>query len=304
MGRLRLTPLVALALSAAKGPRAAREWDNCGAVRRWLRGHRGGGGVGNNWAGAHGGALSFSQYGQDVVVLSLVHALAASEPEVERVYLDVAANDARLGSNTYLLDKCFKWRGVCVEPNVAYHKGIRDSRSCNLVDTCVSDSPRTVEFENAFFLGHIVDGAAVERKRRRRRLDTTTLRCVTIGGILALGRLGRVTYLSLDVEGHELPALRGIDWNATLVDALTLENAAEEHYAFLDAVGLAPFLCLGIDTLFVRRPLLPAADAWHTANRARLEPLCAVRDTARCLAGDERNFDCSVRTGFWNAWQR
>ena len=53
----------------------------------------------------------------------------------------------------------------------------------------------------------------------------------------------------------------------------------------------------------MRSPLLGAADAWYAANRAALEPLCAARDTARCLGNDERNFDCAVTRGFWNAWQ-
>ena len=156
-------------------------------------------------------------------MLSLVHSLGAAgvlPPREERTYVDLAANDAQIGSNTYLMDKCLAWRGVCVEPNAKYHGRLRSSRSCALVDTCVSDEVRTVDFENAFYLGHIIDG---------RRLETTRMTCATLRGILALAAMRRVTYLSLDVEGHELAALRGVDWNATTVDALTLENADEGH---------------------------------------------------------------------------
>ena len=44
-----------------------------------------------------------------------------------------------------------------------------------------------------------------------------------------LRRHGRrhVNYLSLDIEGAELSALRGVDWSSTTIDVMTVENAKQ-----------------------------------------------------------------------------
>ena len=262
-------------------------WSGCGAVKRWAAAHR------PDWRAAFGGKMSHSQFGQDLVVVALVHALSRGANATlggPFHYVDLAANDPKSGSNTYLLDACFSWKGLCVEPNPQYHAAIRGARSCPLVDTCVSDREVAVDFLAAGPVGHIAG----------RRLVPMT--CTTLRRVLEKHR--RVTYLSLDVEGHELPALKGMDWNRTAVDFITLENAKADHVAYLGSRGLRPVVCVGIDTLFARDPLAPAASAWFDANEASLAPLCVDRDVARCQDGDARGYSCAVQTpAVWNAWQ-
>ena len=95
-----------------------------------------------------------------------------------------------------------------------------------------------------------------------------------------------------------------MDWNRTAVDFITLENAKADHVAYLGSRGLRPVVCVGIDTLFARDPLVPAASAWFDANEASLAPLCVHRDVARCQDGDARGYSCAVQTpAVWNAWQ-
>ena len=54
-------------------------------------------------------------------------------------YLDLAANDAKIGSNSYFFDRCLGWRGICIEANPKYHPGIQATRNCDLIKNCVSD---------------------------------------------------------------------------------------------------------------------------------------------------------------------
>ena len=44
-----------------------------------------------------------------------------------------------------------------------------------------------------------------------------------------LRRHGRrqINYLSLDTEGAELSALRGVDWSSTTIEVMTVENAKQ-----------------------------------------------------------------------------
>ena len=81
-----------------------------------------------------------------------------------------------------------------MKPNPQYHASIRAARTCPLVDACVSDEARKVEFLATGPIGHIAN------HRRLISMRYTALRSV-------LERHHRVTYFSLDVEGHELPAL-------------------------------------------------------------------------------------------------
>jgi hypothetical protein len=154
----------------------------------------------------------------------------------------------------------------------------------------VSDEARQVDFLATGPVGHIA----------QRRL--ISMRCTTLRQVLSRHR--RVNYLSLDVEGHELPALRGADWNRTTIDFITLENAKAAHVDYLRSRGLVPLACVGIDTLFARTPLLSAAKKWLADNEAALEPLCVDRDVSKCRDGDARGYSCAVQTpAVWNAWQ-
>lgn len=47
----------------------------------------------------------------------------------------------------------------------------------------------------------------------------------------------KIDYLSLDVEGHELHVLKGIDWNITEIKVITLENNVDESINFLKTKG-------------------------------------------------------------------
>ncbi|KAJ1447324.1 hypothetical protein M885DRAFT_576187 [Pelagophyceae sp. CCMP2097] len=238
-------------------------WSGCGAVKRWASAPR------QDWREAFWVEMSHSQFGQDVVVISLVHALSRG-----------GDNATPTLSGPFHYDTCLGWKGLCVEPNPQYHAKIRAARTCPLVDACVSDEARQVELLATGSVGHIA----------HRRL--ISMRCTTLRSILV--RHWRVTYLSLDVEGHELPVLQGADWNRTAIDFITLENEKAAHVDYLRSRGLAPLACVGIDTLFARIPLFAAARVWFDVNEAALSPLCVDRDVSRCRDGDARGHNLSL----------
>ena len=203
---MRLLVMVAAVACAAPPKKAAPkkpQWHGCDEVRHWAASHRHDHTPATGWGGVFKGAVSHSQFGQDLVIVSIVQSLSkmnVSTWSPPFSYVDLATNDPLEGSNTFLLDACFSWKGVCVEPNAVYREAILEKRSCPLVDTCVSDEERTVKFVNDFSLGHVVG--------RRLKPELTELRCTTLRRILE-GRSPRVTYLSLDVEGHDPLVLDG-----------------------------------------------------------------------------------------------
>ncbi len=73
-----------------------------------------------------------------------------------------------------------------------------------------------------------------------------------------------IDYLSLDVEGHELYVLRGVDWTAVKINVMTVEVSKKTYEPirdFLEGVGYreitelpdgaTPRYAFGGDVLFV-----------------------------------------------------
>ena len=58
--------------------------------------------------------MSTSQFGQDLQVLSFYNG------KRDGFFVDIGAYDGKYISNTYMLEKNFDWKGICVEPNIRY----------------------------------------------------------------------------------------------------------------------------------------------------------------------------------------
>lgn len=156
-------------------------------------------------------------------------------------YLDVATNEPVRISNTYFYDKCLKWGGVCIEANSKYFEPIRTHRSCALVRKCVGDVARNVTFVMHDGLGGITDTNKNLAMKSRRELMSKSSRihmqCVRTSDALQPLGVTHIDLLSLDVEGHELPVLRGIDWLRTTVNVIVTESTSAEMSKLLDDLG-------------------------------------------------------------------
>ena len=176
-----------------------------------------------------------------------------ARPRGGGVYLDVAANDPVHSSNTFVLDHCLGWAGVCVEPSPAHHARLAAHRSCALVPTCVSDAPRAVEFlydpREADVLGkgmmdgivgaNANEGKLLASRAFRRVLSRRNLTCTTATAAVLARGLAHVDVLSLDVEGHEAAVLRGLDLGRVAVDVVVVERNGAAAAEWLRARGYA-----------------------------------------------------------------
>ncbi len=240
----------------------------------------------------------FSEWHQDWAVASimrLTHGLRRGSGGL--TYVDLAANEPELGSNSFFFDACLGWRGVCVEPHPVYHHHIGQVRSCALEPVCVSNN---VDEPIEFVLDRKPERSHVEPLRARalasgrapcgrapmaRAPSRLRMHCVRLATLLARHNLSHVHYLSLDVEGSELPALQSVDWSRTTVDLLTVENTDQRVTDFLRLRGLVPTLCLAMDTLFVRAPLAWGAAQWYARHARHSFPACVTNRTDQCLTG-------------------
>jgi len=185
-----------------------------------------------------------SQWHQDWTIVNAIYP-DATGPQF--VYIDAAANHFRYDSNTFFLDQCYGWKGICVEANSKYHIGLRTQRSCRLVGTCVLDSVQRVQFANHDGTSHVLTMGEANAVAEHRGME-----CTTLALALTHDNIQHVHYMSLDIEGSELKVLHGVDWNTTTFGAITVEDAGSEVRVFLAARGMEPVLCVCLDTLFVR----------------------------------------------------
>lgn len=205
---------------------------------------------------------SNAQLGQDLLAL---YAL----PE-GRVFLDVGAADPMLLSNTRLLEDR-GWTGLLVEPIPAVQERIAASRSSVLVRAAVTPEPQGPQ------LFHIVTdlpelsalatrSVADSHETAGRRNAFTAIQVETIGiAALAadcLARFGRLDFVSIDVEGLELPLMQRFPFDVVTPDIFVIEHNFTEALPALDAlmatqdyVRVAPQLSRW-DAWYVRRAVL------------------------------------------------
>lgn len=160
-----------------------------------------------------------SEIGQDKWVLEKVF------PDVTNGYfVDVGSGHGTIGSNSRTLEQR-RWTGVCIDPFPVHMEG----RTCKMFKEVVFSEPGLVmAFHPAGGLGGIADTLG-EWNKKAAREPTVNVRTVTLADILSrAGAPQFINFMSLDIEGAELEALRGFPFDRYRVGAWTIEHNREE----------------------------------------------------------------------------
>jgi FkbM family methyltransferase len=168
---------------------------------------------------AIGGVTYPSEIGQDKWVIGKMF------PGVtDGFFLDVGSGHGTIGSNTKALEE-LGWTGICVDPFPTYMEG----RTCRMEKVVVSSAAgQVVKFHTHSGLGGIADTLgkwkAEAEKSPAVELTTTTLAEVLAGA----NAPSLIHFLSLDIEGAELEALRGVPFDKYRFGAMAIEHNEEE----------------------------------------------------------------------------
>lgn len=156
-----------------------------------------------------------SQHGEEY----LLWALSGMRPN--GVYVEVGAHDGVSFSNSYFFEK-IGWTGVLVEAHPELAKRCRESRSRSIVfDVALGKNPdEEVNFSMVSGPGGMdtlsfFNSTDEHRKRIERRggtVTTVTVKATTLDNVLRSAKIDSVDWLSIDVEGGELPVLDGCDF--------------------------------------------------------------------------------------------
>lgn len=144
-------------------------------------------------------------------------------------YVELGGFNGMEESNTRFFDACLGWDGVLIEANPATFPQLVENRPhahrYSYAASCPADHNEPIVFATTPYSNAPQLGTPAGNDWRRKHPRATAVR-VPCGSLnAALEKLGgRVTFLSLDVEGAEADVVRHIDFEAVFIDIIMAEN--------------------------------------------------------------------------------
>ena len=154
---------------------------------------------------------SASQWCEDLLLLPTLLNLAAPEGGT---FVEIGGLDGRTFSNTLMLEECFGWKGLLVEPNVVNFAKLNQSgRRARRVHSGACAPPQT-SIPMTIFGG----ATAADKSHMSHRLRTmhssgavVDVPCAPLSSLMRDADLSTATFLSIDVEGAEDLVLSTVD---------------------------------------------------------------------------------------------
>ena len=162
-----------------------------------------------------------SAYGQDEWIAHIVY------PDIRNgFYVDVGSADGVIQSNTKALDD-LGWQGICIDP---FPTNMETRTAKVFKEVVYSEKGKKIQFRASGFIGGIVDHldytAGWEKHKKAETVEFTT---TTLDDILSRANAPNyIHYMSIDIEGAELEALKGLSFSEYKIGALTIEHNWEE----------------------------------------------------------------------------
>lgn len=143
-------------------------------------------------------------------------------------FIEIGANDGIHYSNTYLLEKEFDWKGICIEPVPYLYNKLKQNRTCITIPSAVYDTDNetvTLVEANEKGLSGIIDDIDKHKQVLKNNNGKFQAKTKTLTTILKEnGSPKYIDYMSLDTEGSELKILQGINFNEYKFGYINVEH--------------------------------------------------------------------------------
>lgn len=176
------------------------------------------------------GSKSRSQLFQDLWVLFETASLTNG------FFVEFGADDGVTNSNTLLLEQAFGWKGILAEPNPAQADQAADARNAALDRRCVW-SVDGVELELEVGDDPQLSTASLPGSTGSARENPGffSVESVSLESLLNdHGAPRHINYMSIDVEGAELPIIEAFDWSSWQIDLVSIEHNGRADEAEID----------------------------------------------------------------------
>ena len=156
------------------------------------------------------------------------------------IFVEVGANDPVAGSQSWLLEQN-GWQGVLVEPQAALAGRLQLARPRSKVFQVACSAPGSEGEADLVLAAH--DGNATLQPQRDshgiRYVGVERVKVMTLNAVLQNAGLAQIDFLSLDVEGHEIEVMSGLDFAKYHPRLILIEDGVRDlaKHHFLRARG-------------------------------------------------------------------
>lgn len=207
-----------------------------------------------------------SQKGQLRFVLEVVFNYAKNGLHRNGYFVDLAAAHPTLLSNTFFLENKLAWQGILIDANPIFASLLREKRTSKVFEYAVASSNGSlVDFrvdngQLGGIVGDAFDNNHAVRGGQLKSAKIIKVRTRTLESILDEARAPSVIdYLSLDIEGAELEALRNFDFSKYKFKCMTVERPPLELDLLLDAQGYIQIQHCMFDTFYIHKSEISGA---------------------------------------------
>jgi FkbM family methyltransferase len=173
--------------------------------------------------------MSYSQLKQDIAIVDFY------KQKQNGFFVDIGASDGITISNTYLLEKKYNWKGICVEPVQSVFDQLVKNRKAYCSNKAVfSKSNEIVKFDISHYNGNAeLSGIQEFIDYHKHRVDedktTVDVITITINDLLEQANAPSfMEYLSIDTEGSELEILKELRFDKYMFGRIDLEHNHQE----------------------------------------------------------------------------
>jgi len=174
--------------------------------------------------GPEGSNLKFSENGNDFWALENSYYRSG-------YFVDIGASDGVTASNTYLLEKFYKWNGICIDPNPVTLKSLCGARDTLISDLCVyNESGKILPFkfladQTQFYGWNLRSGIdGIVSNDMGVKMSDHKVFTITLTDLLNLYSAPiAIDYISIDTEGSEVHVLEGLDFSQYKVKMFSIE---------------------------------------------------------------------------------
>ena len=162
--------------------------------------------------------ISKAQINQDIKVLEFY------KYKKNGYFVEIGAYDGITISNTYLLEKCYEWKGICVEalPD-KFQELVKNRRSININKAVYDTTGEILDFSS----NDLYSGVTKNIDKHTDSLDKPVIKVetITLNHILEQNNAPNfIDYLTLDTEGSELIILNDINFDKYKFGIIHLEH--------------------------------------------------------------------------------
>ena len=176
----------------------------------------------------------YSQDGQDLYLASLLLGPISRNSSERHWVVDVGCNHPINFSNSLFFEKYFGCHTLAIDPIEEFAELWKDKRPNAVFHVCaVGESNGFVDLSvpthnNADNMFSFVSNGF--NKRPDMYFEKRKVQLVKLANIFAEHGIDEVMLLSIDVEGFELSALKGIDFEVVIIRCIVLENNSKSNY--------------------------------------------------------------------------